>query len=74
MDIGLCLILVLLVPLITEIIIRRSSKAINYIKCHREKQKTISNMTIGYKTFTRDIKNEEDIDKVIEDLEKYIKV
>ena len=31
-------------------------------------------MTIGYKTFTRDIKNEEDIDKVIEDLEKYIKV
>ena len=31
-------------------------------------------MTIRYKTFTRDIKPEEDIDKVIEDLEKYIKL
>ena len=39
MGIGLCLILVLLVPLITEIIIRRSPKAIKKLK------KVISNAT-----------------------------
>ena len=76
-SLGLCLIIVLLAPLLTEIIVRKSPKAYDEFKeiiteILRRGKRFKAKLVIKYKRLKMSIKNEKEIDPSLARLKKFL--